>query len=251
MKRLIVNADDFGRSPGVNDGTLEAHRVGIVTSATVMILERAAAQGVRQALERAPRLSLGLHFTITGGGTPASAPSVVPTLAPAGKFVRRAEDLPDPLPAEEIRRELSAQIVIFEVIAGKPPSHLDSHHHSALHLSVAPVFAQVAKERGLRVRGSNPWARTQLRELGLSTPDYFFDSFYGEGATLENLRSLLEGLPEGTSELMCHPGYADQALSAGSSYAKEREREVEILCDPSVRALLKKNGVELIGFHEL
>ncbi len=251
MKRLIVNADDFGRTSGVNDGTLEAHRVGIVTSATVMILERAAPEGIRQALQRAPRLSLGLHFVITGGGTPASAPSAVPTLAPGGKFVRSAKDLPDLLPPEEIRRELCAQLVVFEVLVGKPPSHLDSHHHSALHPSVQPVFAEVAKERGLRVRASNPWARAELRELELSTPDYFLDSFYGEGATLENLRSLLEDLPEGTSELMCHPGYADQPLLAGSSYAKEREREFEILCDPAVRALVNENGIELISFDQL
>ena len=70
-RRLIVNADDFGRSPGVNQGVLEAHVRGIVTSATVMVLETSAARGIREAAERAPRLSLGLHFVITGGGRPA------------------------------------------------------------------------------------------------------------------------------------------------------------------------------------
>lgn len=250
MKRLIVNADDFGRTQGINEGTFQAHREGIVTSATVMVLERAASDGIRQAIESAPRLSLGLHFVITGGGAPASVPSSVRALAPGGKFVRNAADLPDPLPTDEVHRELSAQIAIFETLAGRPPSHLDSHHHSALHSSVAPVFVEVARERGLPVRAASPRARTQLREAGLRVPDAFLDTFYGDGANAEHLRGLLELLEDGTSELMCHPGYPDEELFRGSSYAKERAREVEILCDPSIRAVLKESRIELIGFHQ-
>src|SRR5712691_5312472 len=220
MKRLIVNADDYGRTPGVNEGTLEAHLKGIVTSATVMILEHAAREGLQQAFERAPRLSLGLHFVITGGGTPASASSSVPTLAPEGRFVKNAGELPEKLPAEEVRRELSAQIAVFEAIAGRAPSHLDSHHHSALHASVQAVFAQVARERNLPVRAANSRAREELREAGLRVPDEFLESFHADGATLENLQLLIEGLPDGTSELMCHPGHPDEQLLQGSSYGK-------------------------------
>ncbi|HSS45754.1 MAG TPA: ChbG/HpnK family deacetylase, partial [Thermoanaerobaculia bacterium] len=238
MKRLIVNADDFGRTPGVTDGTLEAHRNGIVTSATVMVLERAAPSGIRQALERAPRLSLGLHFVMTGGGAPAAAPASVARLAPGGRFLRRAQELPEDLSAEEVRRELQAQIAIFEALAGRPPSHLDSHHHVALHAAVAPIFAQVAREKSLPVRAASDRARDALRQAGVAVPDHFLESFYGEGATPKDLRALLGRLPDGTSELMCHPGYADQPLVAASSYAKEREREVEILCDPALPKLL-------------
>jgi len=251
MKRLIVNADDYGRTPGVNQGTLEAHLKGIVTSVTVMILERAARQGIHLALEQAPRLSLGLHFVITGGGTPAAAPSSVPTLAPGGRFVRNAAELPEPLPADELRRELSAQLAVFETIAGQPPSHLDSHHHSALHVSVQPVFAQVARERGLPVRAASAGAREQLRAEGLRVPDSFLGSFYADGATRENLQMLIEALPDGTSELMCHPGHPDDELLLGSSYTKERGREVELLCDPEIPQLLDRHGIELIGFDRL
>ncbi len=87
VKRLIVNADDFGRSPGVNAGTLEAHVRGIVTSATVMVLETSAARGIREAAERAPRLSLGLHFALTGGGRPAGAARrQLPDAGAGGRF---------------------------------------------------------------------------------------------------------------------------------------------------------------------
>lgn len=250
-KRLIVNADDFGRTPGVNAGTIEAHLNGIVTSATVMVLEKPAREGIRQAQEKAPRLSLGLHFVITGGGPPASAAASVPTLAPNGKFARNAEALPAVIPEEEIRRELLAQLALFEVAAGRPPTHIDSHHHSALHPSAKAVFAAVAQGRGLPVRASSPRARDELRAAGLKVPDFFLKVFYAEGVTFENLASLLFDMPHGTTELMCHPGHADPALLEGSSYAKQREKELEILCDPAVRDLVLKNSIELVGFDRL
>jgi predicted glycoside hydrolase/deacetylase ChbG (UPF0249 family) len=248
---LIVNADDFGRTPGVNAGTIEAHLNGIVTSATVMVLEKSARQGIREALERAPQLSLGLHFVITGGGSPASAAASVPTLAPGGRFVRNAEAMAETIPEEEIRRELLAQLALFELAAGRPPSHIDSHHHAALHASVQATFAAVAQGRGLPVRASSPRARDELRAAGLKVPDFFLKSFYRDGVSFEKLAALLFNVPHGTTELMCHPGHADEALLQGSSYAKEREKELEILCDAAVRDVVEKNGIELIGFDRL
>jgi predicted glycoside hydrolase/deacetylase ChbG (UPF0249 family) len=251
VKRLIVNADDFGRSAGVNSGVLEAHAAGIVTSATVMVLEPSAARGIREAAERAPRISLGLHFTLTGGGPPASAARDVPTLAPGGVFPRRSEDLPASLPAEEVRRELEAQIGVFQVLARKRPSHFDCHHHVSLHPSVEPVFAAVAKKYSLPVRGATAESLARLRAAGVRTPDRFVDRFYGESASFETLMEILEALPEGTTELMCHPGRADERLRATSTYAVEREGEIEVLCDPAVRRLLKSAGVKLIGYEAL
>lgn len=251
MKRLIVNADDYGRTPGVNAGTLEAHLRGIVTSATVMVLEPAAPEGIREALSRAPRLDVGLHVVLTGGGSPASAPSSVATLAPGGRFARNAQALPPRLDREEVRREIEAQIARFERLAGRLPSHLDSHHHCALHPDIEPVFGATARERRLPVRASSAASRGRLRQFGLRTPDSFVEGFYAEGATLGNLRGILEELSNGTSELMCHPGFPDEALLRGSSYARERAREAEALCDPGVGPLLERFGIELIGFSRL
>ncbi len=251
MKRLIVNADDFGRTSGINAGVLEAHLSGIVTSATVMILESAAEEGVSEALQRAPRLSLGLHFVLTGGGLPCSPPDQIPSLLLDGRFPRTAESLPPDLSREEISLELEAQISLFTEMAGGLPSHLDSHHHSALHPSVQPVFAEAARRRGLPVRASSERARDELRGSGVATPDRFLDGFYGEGATAENLRAILSGLAEETSELMCHPGRADEKLLSGSTYARERERELAILCDREIRTLLAEAEIRLISFADL
>ena len=251
MKRLIVNADDYGRTPGVNQGTLEAYVMGIVTSATVMVLEPAASEGIHLVRAAAPNLALGLHFAVTGGGLSASPAGALPRLAPEGRFVRSVEELPERIPEEEVRRELEAQIALFERLAEKPPTHLDSHHHSALHVSIQPVFAAVALERGLPVRAANSRARAQLRDAGLHIPDHFIESFYGSGATAENLKFVLAHLREGVSELMCHPGHPDEALISGSSYAREREQEIAALCDPAIRESLAADGIELITFREL
>jgi predicted glycoside hydrolase/deacetylase ChbG (UPF0249 family) len=251
VKRLIVNADDFGRTPGVNAGALEAHVQGIVTSATVMVLEKSAARGIREAAERAPRLSLGLHFALTGGARPAGAARELPTLAPGGILRRRPEELPAQIPPEEIRIELEAQIGIFQVLARKSPIHLDSHHHVSLHPSVAPVFAAVARARSLPVRAPTEDCRRILRAAGVRTPDHFIQDFFGENVGVERLERILEELPEGTSELMCHPGHADDELKSGSTYADEREWEIEVLCDPKIRELARKRKIDLIGFDAL
>ncbi|HEY6064812.1 MAG TPA: ChbG/HpnK family deacetylase [Thermoanaerobaculia bacterium] len=251
MKRLIVNADDFGRTPGVNAGVVDAHLFGIVTSATVMVLEPAAEEGVADVRRRAPNLSLGLHFALTGGGLPASTPDRIPSLLVDRRFRRFPADLPPELPAEEIARELDAQLFLFEKMSGAPPTHLDSHHHAALHPSVQPVFARAAVRLGIPVRASSRAAREALRAAGVRTPDRFVDGFYGEGATAANLRSILDGLAHETTELMCHPGYPDERLFSGSSYSRERERERALLCDPEVKSLAVERGIRLIPFRDL
>lgn len=248
MKRIVVNADDYGRTAGICDGTLAAHREGIVTSATAMVLEPAAAEGIRRARVDLPALDIGLHVVLTGGGRPALPAERVASLAPGGRFARNADALPPRLDREQVAREIEAQIALFERMAGAPPSHLDSHHHSALHPDVEPAFAEAARRRGLPVRASSAEARARLRRAGLRTPDKFLDGFFGAGATIENLRAILETLPEGTSELMCHPGFPDEALLRDSTYAADRGREVEILRAPELRALLARLGVERVPF---
>lgn len=249
MKRLIVNADDFGRTPGVNAGILEAHAGGFVTSATVMVLEPSAARGIREAAERGGTLSLGVHFTLTGGGPPAAAARRVPTLAPNGRFPRTVEALPSRIPDAEIRAELEAQIEIFCVLARRAPSHLDSHHHAARHPDVARVVAAVANERSLPVRAIDDAGRRALREAGVRTPDRFWGGFYGPDASLATLEGILASLDDGVSELMCHPARVDDALRRSSTYADERDLEREVLCDAKLLPLVRSLGIELVDFE--
>ena len=280
VRRLIVNADDYGRAPGVCRGILEAHRSGIVTSTTVMINQPAVEGHLGEALARSG-LGVGLHLVFTAW-KPVLPPDQVPGLVDrAGDFLdqhtvwARAERLP----VAQLRRELVAQVQRFASLAGHLPDHLDCHHFVHLYPPFFQVYADLAAEHGLPLRVPFPveadfrvalealpyleeFPRDLVRGMivtnsslltarRLAHPDHFVGSFFGQGAlSLDNLLHLLEALPEGTSELMCHPGYDDPAL-AGSSYRAERERELALLTDPRVRARVDALGIELITFSAL
>ncbi len=203
MKRLIVNADDLGYTEGVSRGILAAHARGIVTSTSLMVDRPAAAFGVELA-STAPALGVGLHAVVDG-------------VPPSG-----CDD------------ELERQLARFHELVGRPPTHLDSHHHTHREPALRPVFEAFADRHGLPLRD-----RDVPHEGG----------FYGaEAVTVPRLLALLEGLREGTTELGCHPGYV---LGLESTYTLEREREVATLTDPAVRARADELGIELIHWGGL
>jgi predicted glycoside hydrolase/deacetylase ChbG (UPF0249 family) len=278
---LIANADDFGRTPGVAAGVLRAHQQGIVTSATVMVNLPAVEAATRRARAEAPELGLGVHLNLTAG-RPVLPAREVPDLVDSGggfhpirRFVARLGEVD----LDQVRAELVAQIERFRAW-GEPPTHLDAHHHS-LYLSsrLFRVLVALAEHYALPIR--YPWPRRPvevtdlndlatahridredlpeivaachavLRQSRIPTTDRCIVSFYGGGATLPHLLELIAGLPEGITELMCHPGEADAALRESSGYAEQREAEVQILTDPRVRDALETEGIELATFSTL
>jgi predicted glycoside hydrolase/deacetylase ChbG (UPF0249 family) len=218
MRRLIVNADDLGYDPEIDRGILEASRRGIVTSATAMIDTTFAAR----ALAAAPAtLAVGLHAV----------------LDPA---------LPQSAAEAEIRRQLR----VLERLRGMPATHLDSHKHAHGAPPILEAMASVAVERGLPVRALDAAMRTALRGKGVATTDHFLgDARLRPCWTVERLLAALETLPEGTTEIMSHPGYAPSRTR--TSFGKEREVELAALLDPRVRAVLERLGVELVRYDAL
>lgn len=248
-RRLIVNADDLGRTPGINHGVFEAHRRGVVTSATLMVNYPAAAQAAALAAE-SPRLGIGLHLALTGG-VPTLSPAEVPTLVDAGgRLPPRPEGLAGADP-REILAEARAQLRRCRALLGRLPTHLDSHHHSHRLPAVLDAVVAIARETGRPVRGASPETRERLRREGVATTDHFVEDFYGEGATLDGLIGILRSLPEGTTEIMCHPAVVDPELRSGSSYAEPRARELGVLTDRRVRRALEQAGIRLVHFGEL
>jgi len=278
---LIVNADDFGRTPGVTEGILQAHQRGIVTSTTAMVNLPGAEAGVRRARAEAPDLGIGIHLNLTAG-QPFLSPGDVPSLVgPDGRFhpVRRLVPRLEDLNPDQVRAELEAQIEQFRSWGGEP-THLDSHHH-VLYLSphLFRVLMELAERYHLPIR--YPWPResmgrkdlTRLAEAhrlspedlpaviagchailersAVPTPDRCILSFYGPGATREHLLDLIADLPEGLGELMCHPGLADAHLRAQSGYAEERERELAVLTDPRVHKAIHAGDLHLVSFSVL
>ncbi|HXF38488.1 MAG TPA: ChbG/HpnK family deacetylase [Blastocatellia bacterium] len=284
MKRLIVNADDFGFTPGVNTGIIHAYKTGIVTSATIMANGEAFDDAVALALAN-PSLGVGCHLAIVGGrpvAQPDEVSSIVdkeglllPTL---GQFMLRLAR--GSVKSEDIAREFRAQ-VIRVVNAGITPTHFDSHKHSHVSPPVMKALALVAREFGVtRVR--NPfesvfdraslsgWSNIKQSALSamiapgtirfkrlarkylLNTPDRFLGVKRTGRLDSNAIRSMMKGLKEGTTELMCHPGFNDPALeSAHTRLKKERERELEALTDPGLRRFAEERGIELISYREL
>lgn len=249
MKRLIVNADDLGRTRGINEGILQAHREGVVTSATLMV-NYPAAREVRDLLRKAPDLGVGLHVALTGG--PLALPADrIPSLYGARG---RAADKPDGLAGAsvtEVLAEARVQLDRFRELLGREPTHIDSHHHSHRLPVVFEALTTIARESKLPIRNAGHGTGDMLREARLRAPDYFVESFFGEEATLDHLLDIIDSLPDGTTELMCHPAVADEELRRSSSYAEPRTRELEVLTDPTVRTALHRRNVQLVNFGAL
>jgi predicted glycoside hydrolase/deacetylase ChbG (UPF0249 family) len=248
-RRLIVNADDLGRSVGINDGIFEAHAEGIVTSATLMVGEAAAGDAAAR-LHDFPKLGVGLHVTLTGS-RPTLPSARVPSLVDAdGRLPRKPERIERFEPAD-VLAEVENQLRLFRQRTGRLPTHLDSHHHSHRVPVVLEALVAVAGAHHLPVRRASDAVAERLHDARLRSTSSFTERFFGEGATIERLREIVSQLPNGTTEMMCHPGYSDDELRRESGYADERERELRVLCDPGARAAVEAAGVRLVQFGEL
>ncbi len=249
MKRLIVNADDFGLTAGVSRGILEARRRGIVTS-TTMLVNRAIDPALVEEL-KSSGLGVGLHLNLTLGA-PVSNPKRVPSLLDGeGMFIRDVREAAARAKADEARIELGAQIDVFRRITGGFPTHLDSHHHVGRHEPIRELMFDFAKAIKVAVRSQDDQVRAAARRLRLRTPDHFLgesgpDAYWSS----ERLLAHLAALPAGVSEFMTHPGYFDQDL-AGSRYGRQREVELSGLTDPAVSEAVAARGILLCHFGDL
>ena len=246
---LIVNADDLGRTEGINAGVFEAHGRGLVTSATLMV-NYPASTTAAAALAALPNLGVGLHVALTGGVT-TLAPERVPSLVDdEGRLPPKPEGLEGAEP-EEILAEVRAQLQRFQALTGRLPTHLDSHHHSHRRGDVCDALVIVAREAGLPVRNPGPPLDQRLREAKVSSTDSFIERFFGAEARLEVLLEILRSLGPGTTELMCHPAYVDDELRRSSSYLDEREEELAVLAHPEALEVVRRQGIVLGHFGAL
>lgn len=283
MKQLIVNADDFGRAPGVNRGILETHTQGIVTSTTVMINYPDAAPGLEQALTEAPGLGIGLHLNLTSGA-PVLPASRVPTLIDEqGRFHHISQWTPrmDRFAGDEMRAEIDAQFDRFRELTGRLPDHLDAHHHATyLHPAAFDHMLALAETHQLPLRQAGITSNTAQTRAALLNmlPDYPTDGldaligllrtaldqhpaphwparletgFFGKHITLGELLLILTDLPDDSlTELLCHPGYVDDTLGS-SGYTTPRETELAHLTARATRECVEAEGIQLITFADL
>jgi predicted glycoside hydrolase/deacetylase ChbG (UPF0249 family) len=245
MKRLVVTADDFGLSPGVVEGIAEAHEIGIVTSTSLMVNAPAAERAFEEA-RRLPSLAIGLHFVLTFGRPLGPLGPLSRLLDQAGAFRKKESGAHEPARPDEVREELRAQLQAFEKGVGRPPTHIDGHHHVHLHPGILRVAIEEAGRLGIPLRSTGRGVRERLRLERIRTCDRFLDGFYGDDVSEARLLSILESVPEGTSELMCHPARPDGELERVSSYVLPRLLEIETLESPRVLEAVDRLGIDLV-----
>jgi hopanoid biosynthesis associated protein HpnK len=290
MKYLIVNADDFGFTRGVNEGVALAFKSGVLTSTTIMANGDAFDEAVEIALAN-PALGVGCHLALVGGRPVAPARHVASLIESDGMLPATLTRLMTKLAGgrvqdEHIERELRAQIERV-VSAGITPSHLDSHKHSHTHPRVMKSLARVAADFGIKsVRNPfesvvaaapiGPAARANrrvylkqyamsaavsvrarafkrlAREHAFRTPDFFCGVRLTGLLDAQAMVSVIESLKDGTTELMCHPGvYGEGLEQARTRLKQQRQRELDALIDSRLRLAIDELGVKLISYREL
>ena len=290
MRRLIINADDFGLTAGVNRAIIEAHTRGIVTSSTLMATGPAFADAVRLAKET-PLLSVGCHVVLIDG-VPVLDAARLPTITSRNSRPARfghslksfaARALTRRLNPAEIEAETTAQIRKIQS-AGISVSHIDSHKHSHLFAAVLRPVLRAALACGVQavrnpfgprkpLKSSDLLARPSLwvryaevrllrtlsgkfrdaaRRQGMVTPDGTL-GIVVTGALDETLfRAIAAIIPEGTWEFVCHPGYNDADLQqTNTRLSDSRETELRLLTMPEAKRLLEDQGIALISYREL
>jgi len=218
---LVVNADDFGASPGVNRGIVEAHTDGVVTSTSLMVTGAAVEEAV--ALSRdLPELAIGLHWDIVGEDD-------------------RAFDTHD---WDAARQEFRRQLDRFHELMGRGPTHVDSHRHQHRLPQLRPVFRELVEPIGIPLRDDGrvhfvgdfyaqwEWGVTDLAKVEVD-------------ALVELIR---RRVPPGWTEISCHPGYRDDQYEA--MYLAERETEVRTLTDPRVKEEIAAQGIRLVSYAD-
>jgi hopanoid biosynthesis associated protein HpnK len=286
VRRLILNADDFGMTRGVNEGIVRGHREGILTSTTLMATGDAFDDAVAKA-KATPTLGVGCHVVLTGG-VAVLPPKEIPSLAsPDGT-------LPESLPAfvarvtsgsiriEEVEAEIRAQVAKIRA-AGIEPTHLDSHKHTHAHPRVTHAFGRVARELKIRcirkpvedlkdswdssseaggsslqlaaagaVRVVSAGFDSARREYGLNSPDQFLGLATTGQLGPSALAALIRRVQDGSTEIMLHPGICDDDLRRlGGRLHEQREMELKGLLAAESKQAVADCGIQLITYREL
>ncbi len=290
MRRLIVNADDFGFTAGVNRAIADAHTRGIVTSSTLMANGRAFDNAVRLA-KTMPRLSVGCHVVLIDG-EPVLDAELLPSITSASSSGARFRDglksfapraLAGGLDTGEIEAEASAQIRKLQA-AGISVSHVDTHKHTHLFPTVLRPLLRAARTCGVQairnpfgprkplksselLKRPTLWTRYAEVRLLSALAGKFRDAAKREGMVTSDgtlgivvtgalderlFRVIAEIVPDGTWEFVCHPGYNDDDLKSARTRLREsRETELRVLTMPEARELLMQQGIDLISYRDL
>ena len=278
-KKILVNADDFGRHVLINRAVAEAVERGILRSATLMPGGAAFDDAVEIARAH-PALGVGIHLTLVNGN-PVSAPEDIPTLVDEtghfydnhGIFVKRY--FAGKVSKEDVCRELFAQVRKMEK-TGLALTHIDSHQHmhmlpgvidialdaaqtiglSATRISKSPLFTGFSGNPAQLIGRAGLWtlstlAKQRAKARHFRTPDHFAGIVAGEAVAERHLRKIIENLQKGTTEIMMHPGTDNKILIKETAWDHDFEAEFAAMTSEGIAEILEKAGIETVNYREL
>lgn len=244
MKKIIINADDFGYSNSVNYGIIDAHTEGVLTSTTLMT-NMPGAEHAYELGKKHRTLGIGVHLTLTCGRPLLDNHH---TLVDTEGYFKKIHHYQNKfhIDPDELYAEWKAQIEAF-LNAGLTPTHLDSHHHVNNLETIQPIFIQLAKEYNVPVR-NNFHPNKSTTEI--ITTDHFE---YNPEILLADTQTILNKYKNAkTIEIMCHPAYLDKTIMEQSSYAMPRIEELAVLVHSETKDKLSNSDhIQLITYQEL
>ncbi len=280
MKRVIVTGDDFGLSPDINEAIEEAHRRGILTTASLMVGAQSATDAIERA-RRLPSLRVGLHLVLVDGSPVLPVGAIPNLLDGTGNFsshlVRAGiRFFFSPEARRQLEAEVRAQFQAFQR-TGLPLDHVNTHHHMHLHPTVSRVLLKVGEDYGLKAvrlpyeppiaswRASRrallqrmgtafflyPWIillKKRMGQRGIYSNDFVFGMHDGGNLHLDPVLRYLKSLSEGVTEIYFHPALSKVAPGREAS---DGQREFEALTSPQIRQTLLTRGIQLVGFNNL
>jgi hopanoid biosynthesis associated protein HpnK len=287
VKRLIINADDFGMTAGINRGIAHASREGLVRSSTLMASGAAFDDAVRTV--KGMDLDVGCHVVLVGGSplldgaevrSLASSNGNVPARFRSSIVALGVAALRGKLNTAELYREIAAQIHKLQT-AGLTLSHVDTHKHAHIFPAVLRPLLEAARDSGIRavrspfapfrvlaaqLLGPRDWRRggqvallrafhrdfqRELQRTGVRAPDGAFGIVATGSLNSATFEAIAAAIPEGTWELVCHPGYVDAELDrVATRLRRSRETELDLLCSPQARGALERHQVDVISYRD-
>lgn len=242
MRYIIVNADDFGLSPSVNKGIIEAHRNGIVTSTTVMMNMPYAYEAI-QYRKAFPNLGFGVHLVLTQG---MALGKDYQTLTYENGIFKEENIRQRSFDIDEVIQEWTLQIDAFYEM-GIKPTHLDSHQSIHRFEELQSACLTIQDKYKLPFRNHFQYWHPKLK-----VKSAFFNKFYKEKLSLTTLISAINRINDGqVLEIMCHPGLNDEDLKALSPYADERQIELDLLCSLELKKQLSDLNVRLVNYSDI
>ncbi len=257
---IIINADDFGLTGGINRSVVTLLEQNIVSSSSVMIGANNALDGCKLLCAVGLANRVGVHLQVTSSSPPyaplksISLPKDIPTLVDENGYFK-SKNSANQINPEEVEVEWEKQIIKTCEVLGEVPSHINTHYHMHLNSELMPIYLKLAAKYNIPVRGGVKLNQIDGSSFGVKSTVLCNEEWSGKNNSLDSLKQIFldakDVVGSGVFELLTHPGFCDDDLMAASSWNTVRENDYNVLMELAEEGWLQKEGFKLIRFSDL